>query len=48
MDVVVILEELLCPGPGIVDVVEVTGPGRAVLEGLEVRFDVGVIVALTG
>jgi hypothetical protein len=45
VDVVVVVEELAAPPPGIVDIVEVAGPGGAVLEGLEVRFDVGVVVA---
>jgi hypothetical protein len=40
MYMVVVLEELLTPGSGIVESVEVTGPRRAVLEGLEMRFDI--------
>src|ERR1039458_9915576 len=48
MYMVVVLEELLTPGSGIVESVEVTGPRRAVLEGLEMRFDIGVVIAYVG
>jgi hypothetical protein len=48
MDVVVVVEELLAPGPSVVDGVEVAGPCRAVLERLEVRLDVGVVVTHVG
>jgi len=48
VDVVVVVEELLAPGSGVLDGVEVTRPRRAVLQGFEMRLDVGVVVAHVG
>jgi hypothetical protein len=46
--VAVVREELLAERAGVLDAVEVVGEGGAVLERLELRLRVGVVVALTG
>ena len=46
--VVVVVEELFAERAGVLDVVEVVGEGGAVLEGLERRLRVRVVVRLTG
>ena len=46
--VVVIREERLAEGPGVLDAAEAFGERRAVLEGLEIRLTVGVVVGRMG
>ena len=48
VDLVVPVEEAAAPGAGGLDRVEALGVGRPVLQGLEVAFDVRVVVGLTG
>ena len=45
VDVVVVVEEPLAEGSGVVDGPEAAGEGRAIFEGLEVRLGVRVVVA---
>jgi hypothetical protein len=46
--VVVVRKERLAERPGVLDAAETLGEGGAVLEGLELRLAVRVVVALTG
>ena len=46
--VVVVGEERLAERPGVLDAAEALGEGRAVLEGLELRLAVGVVVLTCG
>jgi hypothetical protein len=46
--VVVEHEKRLAERPGVVDAAKAIGERRTVLEGLELRFAVGVVVRLTG
>ena len=46
--VAVVREEAVAEGPGVLDATEAFGEVRAVLEGLELRLGVRVVVALTG
>jgi hypothetical protein len=48
VDVVVLLEEVCAEGPCVFDGAEPVGERRAVLQGLEGRLGIGVVVALTG
>jgi len=48
MGVVVPVEEPLAEAAGVLQAAELAGEVRAVLEGLELGFGVGVVVALTG
>jgi hypothetical protein len=48
MLVVVVGEELIAEGPGILDRAEAGGERRAVLEGLERSLGIGVVVAHVG
>jgi hypothetical protein len=48
VDVVVVIEERGAERAGVVDRAEPAGERRAVLEGLEVRLAVGVVVADVG